>query len=63
MISEWKKYSQKFTKYLFMEDTKCSDGTEYLQRYIYKRILNKNKKRIVKFEAFLWANDFFFKKN
>ena len=44
LISKWKINSQKFTKYLFLEDTKTFDGQILLQNYIYKIITYKNKK-------------------
>ena len=59
MIADWKKTSQKFTKYLFLEDTKAYDNTELLQTHIYKRIVNKKNNRVLNFESFIWANDFF----
>ena len=57
MISSWKANSQKFTKYLFLNDTQTFDGQNLLQQYIYK-ILTYNNKRI-NFECFIWGNDFF----
>ena len=44
LISKWKINSQKFTKYLFLEDTKTFDGQILLQNYIYKIITYKNKR-------------------
>ena len=57
LISKWKINSQKFTKYLFLNDTKTFDGKNLLQSHIYK-ILNYQNKRIA-FECFIWGNDFF----
>ena len=59
MISKWKTNSQKFTKFLFLNDTQTFDSQNLLQAYIYK-ILTYNNKRI-KFECFIWGNDFFYK--
>lgn len=36
LISKWKNSSQKFTKYLFLNDTKTFDGYNLLQCHIYK---------------------------
>ena len=57
LISKWKINSQKFTKYMFLEDTKTFDGQILLQNYIYKIITYKNKR--INFECFIWGNDFF----
>ena len=61
MISTWKSNSQKFTKYLFLNDTQTYDGQNLLQQYIYK-ILTYNNKRF-NFECFIWGNDFFLQIN
>ena len=59
MISKWKTNSQKFTKFLFLNDTQTFDSQNLLQAYIYK-ILTYNNKRI-KFECFIWGIIFFYK--
>jgi len=57
MISEWKKNSQRFKKYVFFEDNKTFDGFDLLQMHIYKKLPYKNKR--VFFECFIFGNDFF----
>ena len=52
LISEWKKSSQKFTKFLLLTDTKTYDGYNLLQAHIYKILTYKKKKKC--FECFIW---------
>ena len=57
MISEWKKNSQRFSKYIFFEDNKTFDGYDLLQMHILKKLVYKNRR--VFFECFIFGNDFF----
>ena len=57
MISEWKKNSQRFSKYIFFEDNKTFDGYDLLQIHILKKLVYKNRR--VFFECFIFGNDFF----
>ena len=59
MISKWKNNSQKFTKYLFLNDTLTFDGNNLLQSHIYKIITYKIKR--ITFECFIWVMIFSFR--
>lgn len=62
MIADWKKTSQRFTKYIFFEENKTFDNKDLLQMHIYKKILNKSTNRIIYFESFIWGNDLFIRR-
>ena len=62
MIADWKKTSQRFTKYIFFEENKTFDNKDLLQMHIYKKILNKSTNNIIYFESFIWGNDIFIRR-